>query len=111
MEQGEVKSWSEVEKIDHNQRAHAQRHGSANNAQGQKLSDKGQNTGKTFPCVYFNKNACLHKSSNETRGVFYKLVCYPCFAKEGKAFVHSQMDCRKSKAKKKKNPSSFGHAI
>ena len=80
MEQGEVISWSEVEKIDHNQ--------------GQKLSDKSQNTVKTFPCVYFNKNVCLHKSSNETRGVFYKHVCYPCFAKEGKAFCPFVQKCQ-----------------
>ena len=62
---GEVKSWSEVEKIEHIRRDNAQRHVSTNTAQGQKVSDKGQHAGKTFPYVYFNNNACLHKSSHE----------------------------------------------
>ena len=44
-----------------------------------------------------NKNACLHKKSHETKGIFYKHVCSACFVKEGKSFVHSQVDCRTSK--------------
>ena len=49
MEQGEVKSWSQVEKIDRICRAHAQRHVTVSNVQCQKSSDKGQNGGKTLP--------------------------------------------------------------
>ena len=60
---------------------------------------KGQNGGKTLPCMHYNKNACLHKNSHQTKGVFYEHVCSACFAKEGKSFVQSQMDCRKSKSK------------
>ena len=61
MEQGEVKSWSEAEKKDCIRRAHVQRHVAGSYVQGQKLSDKCQNGGKTVPCVYYNKNTCLHK--------------------------------------------------
>ena len=99
MEQGEIKNWSEVDKIDRIRRAHAQRHVTTTNVQGHKLADKGQNGGKTLPCVYYNKNTCLHKSSHETKGIFYKHVCASCFTKEGKSFVHPQMDCRKFKSK------------
>ena len=55
IEQGEVKSWAEVEKIDCIRTAHAQRHVNTNTAQGQKHSEKGQSSGKTLPCVYFSK--------------------------------------------------------
>ena len=97
MEQGEVKSLSEVEKIDRIRRAHAQRHVASSNVQSQKPSDKGQNGGKTLPCMFYNRNTCLHKNSHETKGILYKHVCSACFVKEGKSFAHSQVDCRKSK--------------
>ena len=54
MEQGEIQSWSQTDKIDRVCRAHAQRHvteqGSMNKSQ-----DKGLTaSGKVLPCVYFN---------------------------------------------------------
>ena len=94
MEQGEIKSWSETEKIDRVRRAHAQRHGNAQN-----IAQKGQDksfTGKVTACVFYNKGSCTHKQTHETKGVLYKHVCMACWAKEGKSFPHPQTECHKS---------------
>ena len=96
MEQGEITSWSETEKIDRIRRAHAQRH-----AQTQSVNGKNQekNYTKIIPCVYFNKNTCLQKQTHETKGVLYKRICSACWSTESKAYPHSVTDCRCQKAK------------
>ena len=94
MEQGEIKSWSETEKIDRVRRAHAQRHGTAQNI-AQKGQDK-SSAGKVTTCVSYNKGSCTHKQTHETKGILYKHVCMASWAKEGKSFPHSQTECRKS---------------
>ena len=67
MEQGEIKSWSETEKIDRVRRAHAQRPTTAlNNAQ--KGQDK-SSSGKVTTCVFYKKGTCAHKQTHETKGV------------------------------------------
>ena len=59
MEQGEVVGWSDVEKIDHIRRAHAQRHITQQATQGTKTQEKMvSNVCKFVACVYFNKNMC-----------------------------------------------------
>ena len=94
MEQGEIKSWSETGKIDRVRLAHAQRHNiSQNNFQ--KGQDK-QVAGKTTTCVYYNKGVCSQKQTHETKGILYKHVCASCWAKDGKSYPHSQMECRKN---------------
>ena len=62
MEQGEIAGWEETEKIDRVRRAHAQRHVVAQGST-HKAQDKGSNGGRVFPCVYFNKGACLQKTT------------------------------------------------
>ena len=83
MEQGEIKSWLETEKIDRVCRAHAQRHSSSS-------------SGKVTTCVYYNKGSCAQKQTHETRGVLYKHVCASCWSKDGKFYPHPQTECRKS---------------
>ena len=74
---------------------------------GQKGQEKTQQPGKVLPCIYFNKNTSVQKSSHETRGVLYRHICSACFSAEGKAYSHSHADCRKSKPKIN---SDSGHA-
>ena len=99
MEQGEISGWTESEKIERIRRAHAQRHVTAPSEKGQKGQDKTQHASKVLTCLYFNKNTCLQKNSHETRGVLYRHICLACFTAEGKEYPHSQLHCRKSKAK------------
>ena len=53
MEQGEISSWLETEKIDRVRRAHAQRH-STGQGSAQRAQDK-HSSAKTATCVYYNK--------------------------------------------------------
>ena len=62
MEQGEIKSWAEMEKIDRVRRAHAQRHVATTPGTSRNI-EKTHINGKTVPCVYFNKGSCLQKQS------------------------------------------------
>ena len=94
MEQGEIGSWLETEKIDRVRRAHAQRHST-----GQGSTQRGQDkhsSAKTATCVYYNKGVCSQKQTHETKGVLYKHVCALCWAKDGKAYPHPQTECRRS---------------
>ena len=94
MEQGEIGSWSDTDKIDRVRRAHAQRHVATHNATTR--SEKGQNGGKSTPCVYYNKNSCGQKATHETKGVLYRHICSFSWSKDGKQFAHPQSECRKS---------------
>ena len=98
MEQGEIKSWAETEKIDRVRRAHAQRHVATTHSTSRNI-EKTHGNGKTVPCVYFNKGSCLQKQSHETRRIFYKHVCSYCWQKEAKAFPHTQTECKKMASK------------
>ena len=99
MEQGEIGSWSDTEKIDRVRRAHAQRHVGTHNASAR--SDKSQSTGKSTPCVYYNKGTCVQKATHETKGVLYKHICASCWSKDGKHFAHPQSECRKCQSQSK----------
>ena len=92
MEQGKIKSWLYMDKIDRIHRAHAQCHAMAVYGMAQNV-DKPSNS-KTKVCLYYNKGSCSQKHSHETKGVLYKHVCLHCW-KEGKAFPHTQVKCRK----------------
>ena len=101
MEQGEIASWADTEKIDRIRRANAQRHtpGSLPHSGGQKFKKQGQTyqkNAKSMPCVYFNDNSCTFTKHHETKGVFYRHICSNCFAQDGKVNTHSASDCRKS---------------
>ena len=94
MEQGEIASWSETDKIDWIRRAIAQRHvcGSLNNTGGQKLKKQSQTSQKginSMPCVYFNNNTCTFNKYHERKGVFYRHICSSWFTQDGKVSTHS----------------------
>ena len=59
IEQGEVQSWNEMEKLDKIRRAHAQRHVTTSHGSSRN-PDKASNA-KTTPCIYFNKGSCAQK--------------------------------------------------
>ena len=86
MEQGEVKSYSETDKLDRIRQANAQRHVTppvdANNSQK-------RITSKVVNCTYFNRGTCMHIRSHETKGVTYRHVCSYCFQQNAK-FFHMQ---------------------
>ena len=92
MEQGEVKSYTEVDKIDRIRRANAQRHQypSMSNQNSRKFGNK---TSRTVPCIYFNQNTCNQSRTHETKGVVYRHICSACFT-NGKAFNYSEVDCK-----------------
>ena len=101
MEQGEIASWAETEKIDRIRRANAQRHtpASLSNTGGQTFKKQGQTYqkhAKSMPCVYFNDNSCIFTKHHETKGVFYRHICSSCFAQDGMVSTHNASDCKKS---------------
>ena len=71
MEQGEVKSYSDVLAIDRIRRANAQKHVTvppATSIQNPAFGKKFGKTTKSMPCTYFNQGTRLQKKSHETRG-------------------------------------------
>ena len=103
MEQGEVTSWSETDKIDRIRRANAQRHvvPTQTNSGSQKFrkNQVPQKSIKSMPCVYYNDNSCNFNKNHETKGVFYRHICSSCFAQDGKVNAHSAQDCKQKRAK------------
>ena len=100
MEQGEVKDWSEVEKIDRIRRAHAQRHVTANVGSNPKNQDRAHFAPAKFtPCIYYNRNACSQTKTHETKGVLYRHICSACWTSDNKAYGHSQADSRRTRSK------------
>ena len=99
MEQGEVKDWTDVEKIDRIRQAHAQRHVSAGMGSNLKGQDRSQSGPAKFtPCIYYNKHACSQNRTHETKGVLYRHICSASWAADNKAYGHSQVDCRRTKS-------------
>ena len=45
-------------------------------------------------CQFFNQGTCFHQATHETKGITYKHLCNHCFTKNGKAFLHSEVDCK-----------------
>ena len=102
MEQGEIKGWSDVEKIDRVRRAHAQRHVSRQEDSTSKSQERNYDSpSKISLCIYFNKNVCSQKETHKTKGVLYRHICSACWAKDKKAFAHSRVNCRRTKAQNK----------
>ena len=98
MEQGEVTSWSQTDKIDRIRRANAQKHlpqsQTVHSNQKFRKSGSGQKSQKSMPCVFFNDNSCNFSKHHETKGVFYRHICSSCFAQDGKIGTHSALDCK-----------------
>ena len=99
MEQGEVESYADVQKIDRIRRANAQRHLPYSGNSYKKSQGKVQ---KVLPCNYFNQGTCSQSKTHDNRGVRYTHVCSSCFA-NGKNFPHPETEC-KNKAKKFYSP-------
>ena len=93
MEQGDVKNYMQVEKIDRIRRANAQKHvvGPSSN---QSVRSQVQKPNKLSPCLYFNKGSCTRTKTHETKGVTYKHVCSACSNASGRTFPHSEIECR-----------------
>ena len=94
MEQGDVKNYMQVDKIDRIRRANAQRHvvnSNSNVTQNAKMYQKNM---KVTPCIYFNKGTCTHMKSHETKGTTYKHVCAACYMASGRTFPHPETECR-----------------
>ena len=72
MEQGEIKSYTEVEKIDRVRRANTQRHSypTANVQNSKKIPQK---SGKTMPCIFYNQGTCNQPRTHETKGIVYRI--------------------------------------
>ena len=94
MEQGEITSWLQREKIDRVRRAHAQRHNTGQNAVHR--SQERHSAAKVATCVYYNKGMCSQKQTHKTKGVLYKHVCAACWTKDNKAYPHPQTECHRS---------------
>ena len=82
MEQGEIKNYAQVEKIDRVRRANAQRHISSVSSTSQMTGSKKytSKSTKSMPCQYYNQGSCVHQKSHDTRGTLYKHICTHCFA-------------------------------
>ena len=101
MEQGEVKNYSETEKLDRIRRANAQRHVISSTNEGQNSQKKFKN--KVLTCSYYNQGTCVHQKSHDTKGVTYRHICAFCFQQSGKTFNHSEQNCRNKNKKLSKN--------
>ena len=73
MEQGEIKDYSQTQKIDRIRRANAQRH-NVHTSGGQNHKKSSQKQMKSTTCNYFNAGTCSHNKIHETRGILYKHV-------------------------------------
>ena len=77
-QQGEVKDYSQTEKIDRIRHANAQRHNvtTFGNQNPKKSNPKHM---KSMPCNYYNAGTWSYSKTHETRGVLYKHVCAACY--------------------------------
>ena len=82
MEQGEVKGYSEIEKLDRIRRANAQRHVTTSPNE----SPKKLKSSKVLTCSYFNQDTCVHQRSHDTKGTMYRHICNYCFQQTGKTY-------------------------
>ena len=93
MEQGEIKDYTQTDLTDRVRRAHAQRH-TPSTQNFSKNATKRDKNGRTMICQFFNQGSCMHQATHETKGVLYRHVCNHCFTKNGKAFPHSEIECK-----------------
>ena len=99
MEQGEVGSYLDTDKIDRIRRANAQRHSAGHSNFSNKTKVK-----KSTVCQYFNKGTCSFSDSHTTKNTFFKHICNNCHVALGKSFSHPETECsNKRNAKNSKN--------
>ena len=88
MEQGEIQSWSQTDKIDRVCRAHAQKHLTGQGPMNRNQDKSTSSTGRVVPCIYFNKGVCMQTQTHEINSVLYKHICSSCCSKEGKSYIY-----------------------
>ena len=103
MEQGEIKDYTQTDKIDRIRRANAQRHLPYTNNFQQPSAAKKFKATKSMPCQFFNQGSCIHQKTHDTCGTLYKHICSSCFATRGKQFSHPEIECRNKHKKHTKN--------
>ena len=101
MEQGEVKNYTETEKLDRIRRANAQRHVNTSTVEAQNSQKKFKT--KVLTCSYYNQGTCVHQKSHDAKGVTYRHICAFCFQQTGKTFCHPEQSCRNKNKKLTKN--------
>ena len=101
MKQGEVKNYTETEKLDRIRRANAQRHAFSSTNESQNSQKKVK--GKVLNCSYYNQGTCVHQRSHDTKGVPYRHICAFCFQHLGKTFNQSEQNYRNKNKKLSKN--------
>ena len=103
MEQGEVTSWSETDKIDRFRSANAQRHivPTQNNSGSQKFQKNQvpQKSVKSVPCVYYNDNTCNFTKNHETKGCFITIFVVHVSHRMAKSMPTVQWTCKPQWAK------------
>ena len=98
MEQGEVKNYTETDKLDRIRRANAQRHPAPSSASSNSKKQN-QKTNRSMPCTYYNQGSCSYSRTHDTKGVTYKHICSSCFASGGKVYSHPENECRNKNRK------------
>ena len=91
MEQGEIKDFTETDKIGRVRRVHTQRHTSSSQDTSKHASKR--NNTRSMVCQYYNAGTCSHQNSHETKGVTYRHICSFCFSTNGKNFQHTEVTC------------------
>ena len=98
MEQGEVKNYTDTEKIDRIRRANAQCH-LAPSPVTKTFKKQNQKMNKSMPCTYYNQGTCSFSRTYDTKGVTYKHICAACFVLGGKTYPHPEHECRNKNRK------------
>ena len=79
MEQGEIKDFTETNKIDKVRRAHVQKHTSISQDTGKHASKCNNN--RSMLCQYYNSGTCPQQNSHETKGVMHRYVFFLFYKK------------------------------
>ena len=81
IEQGEIASYQEIDKIDMVRRANAQSHMTVTQNNVLNLADKkfASKTTKSMNCQSYNQGSCVHSKSHDAKGMLYKHICTSCF--------------------------------
>ena len=98
MEQGDVKNYTDTEKIDRIRRANAQRH-LASSSVSVNVKKQNQTGNKSMPCTYYNQSTCSFARTHDTKGVTYKHICAACFTLGGKVYSHPEHECQNKNRK------------
>ena len=94
IEQGKIRNYTHVDKIDHIRRAHDQRHVSQTAQNFNKNQNTNRDGHKIHGCQFFNLGTCMHSSTHDTKWILYRHICVYCHTKNGKTLSHMESECR-----------------